>query len=453
MSERRKRIKRKIFILGALLVVIGACFAVYFIYIYQFNHTKRIYTEGASGDLTFAIQPRGGTTDAWTKWIKDGSGEETLYNALIYDATLTNRTDCNVSGWELKINFDGFCYINNAWCGKLEFHQNSGKEPKVQTVDLRNYDINEITLNHLMADTDLLIPMEAGDYFIYKPDAAVKEFPLYASDLAKEEYRDVTIGMIFYYLGEEPLEFSHYEITYYLEKQFWQEPTFWWFTVAGAAWVIAVIIFVIVEISMNAAYRRFLHDEEIIKQSVNVFTTFFDAKDEYTHGHSQRVAECAKKLAQKMRFSEEECRKVYYIALMHDCGKCYIPDSILKKPDRLTLEEYEIIKTHTVKGAEMLKNFDAVEDIREGALYHHERYDGKGYPTGKKGEDIPLIGRIICVADAFDAMNSKRCYRDKLSQERVISELKENRGKQFDPYIVDCMLELIEQGEISMELL
>lgn len=451
MSERRKKNKREIIVFGILLASILICTAVFFLYIHNFNKAERTFSKGMTEDLEFEIHPRGATTDAWTKWIGDDDGTQKLYKALIYDVILTNKTDCRISSWELKYMINKGCYINNAWCGKIEFHQSSGEEPIVQTLDMRNFDVRDVKLKHKVVETDMLISLEPGDYFIYKPDKATKEFPIEASDLSNEKYQKSTMGIIFYYLSEGTIESADYVITYYLEKQFAKEPAFWCIVTAASLWVIAVVIFVVTEISINSVYKRFKRDEMIVKQALNVFTTFFDAKDKYTNGHSQRVAVYARKLAQKMKFSEEECQKIYYIAMMHDCGKCYIPDSILKKPAVLTKDEYEIIKTHTTKGAEMLKNFDAVENIREGALYHHERYDGSGYPSGKKGEDIPLIGRIICVADAFDAMTSKRCYRDRLSNEKIISEFEENKGKQFDPYIADCMLELIKQGGVQIE--
>ena len=118
------------------------------------------------------------------------------------------------------------------------------------------------------------------------------------------------------------------------------------------------------------------------------------------------------------------------MALLHDCGKIGVPDSILRKPGKLTDEEFEIIKC---------------------ALYHHERYDGKGYPEGKSGDDIPFIARMICVADSFDAMNSSRVYRKKLTGDRIVSEIENNKGKQFDPKIADVMLRLIREGRIIIE--
>ncbi|MBR2762607.1 MAG: HD domain-containing protein, partial [Solobacterium sp.] len=120
------------------------------------------------------------------------------------------------------------------------------------------------------------------------------------------------------------------------------------------------------------------------------------------------------------------------------------------KPGKLTDEEFEIIKSHTVRGGEILASFKSLKDADEGALYHHERYDGHGYPEGKAGEDIPLIARMICVADSFDAMNTNRVYRSRLSKEHIIDEIEKNKGKQFDPDIADIMLRLLREGKIRI---
>ena len=149
-----------------------------------------------------------------------------------------------------------------------------------------------------------------------------------------------------------------------------------------------------------------------------------------------------------MGYSGEELDRIYYIALLHDCGKMGVPDNILNKPDKLTDEEFEEIKSHTERGGEILRRFKSLENAGAGALYHHERYDGKGYPEGKAGEDIPLIARMICVADSFDAMNSNRVYRKKLSPETIREEIEKNKGKQFDPKIADIFLKILKEGKI-----
>ena len=187
-------------------------------------------------------------------------------------------------------------------------------------------------------------------------------------------------------------------------------------------------------------------DRQIIVQSMKTFSNFIDAKDEYTRGHSLRVAYYTRKIAQKLDFDEDALDNIYYIALLHDVGKIYIPDEILMKPGKLTDDEMNIIKTHTTKGATILKDFSSIPFIMDGAEYHHERFDGTGYPSGLKGEEIPLVARIIGVADAYDAMNSNRCYRPAFPRERIIEELKKYSGLQFDPDIVKIMLELL-QGE------
>lgn len=150
-----------------------------------------------------------------------------------------------------------------------------------------------------------------------------------------------------------------------------------------------------------------------------------------------------------MGWSKERCEALRKIALLHDIGKIGIPDAVLNKPSRLTDEEYEIMKSHVLIGGDILKDFTIVQDVADGARYHHERYDGKGYAKGLKGEEIPLNARIIGIADAFDAMTSNRVYRQKMDMDYVLSELRKGSGTQFDPNIVKIMISLIEEGIID----
>ena len=212
-------------------------------------------------------------------------------------------------------------------------------------------------------------------------------------------------------------------------------------------WILLLIGFIAVALLIVRYERKLLKQEKRVRESLDVFSSFVDAKDPYTYGHSKRVAYYSRKIAERLGFSDEECKRIYQIALLHDIGKCYVPDEILKKPSGLTDEEYGIIKAHAAKGAKMVKELSSIPGIYEGVLYHHERFDGSGYPTGKKGRDIPISARIISVADAYDSMSSNRVYRSRLSKERVLNELKENRGSQFDPDIVDAFLEVLEEQE------
>ena len=135
---------------------------------------------------------------------------------------------------------------------------------------------------------------------------------------------------------------------------------------------------------------------------------------------------------------------------MHDIGKIAIPDKILNKDSRLTDDEYAIMKSHTTEGAKILSDFTLLDHVIEGAEFHHERYDGRGYPKGLAGEDIPMYARIIGVADAFDAMTANRVYRKQMDFSYVLGELEKGRGTQFDPQYVDKLLQLIHEGIIDL---
>lgn len=175
-----------------------------------------------------------------------------------------------------------------------------------------------------------------------------------------------------------------------------------------------------------------------------------DAKDENTSQHSVRVSEYSVLIAKKLGYDEGACEELRKTAMLHDIGKIGIPDKVLNKPERLSDEEYAVMKSHVTRGAEILKNFTLIDHVADGALYHHERWDGRGYLHGLKGEEIPLNARIIGIADAFDAMTANRVYRRKQDPEYVLSELKNGRGTQFDPRLVDIMLELIGEGTIDI---
>lgn len=367
---------------------------------------------------------------------------------MIYEGNITNSGKFDIADWSLRINIEDDIYLNNAWCGTVEIHQMTNEAERVQTLDLRDCKKSDITLEYRMVDSDLLIPLHKGDYLIYSPNQEVNEYPVMGTGIVKGNPGSVAIGIIVYYEAGHEIDLSNVEITYHLHKAMNQDFFFWIIVIIAIIWLISVIVFVAVECNLISMRKKMQNDERIIGQAFNVFSQFFDAKDELTNGHSLRVAQYSKLLAEKMGMSEEECTNIYYIALMHDCGKVWIPDAILKKPGKLTDEEFDIMRKHPKNGADMLESFSSIDGIRDGALYHHERYDGKGYPTGKKEQDIPLIGRLICVADSFDAMNSNRCYRAKMPKESILEELRENSGKQFDTDIVRCLLELIDEGKI-----
>lgn len=185
-------------------------------------------------------------------------------------------------------------------------------------------------------------------------------------------------------------------------------------------------------------------------QMVQTLATTIDAKDRYTNGHSTRVAEYSVLLARELGWNEEAVTNLRYKGLLHDIGKIGVADAILNKPSRLKKVEYEVIQSHTTMGADILKESSFLPGSEEVARYHHERYDGNGYPEGLKGDQIPIEARIVAIADAFDAMNSDRIYRKALSREIIRKELLEGRGKQFDPVYLDVFVRLYDSGRLDL---
>ena len=190
----------------------------------------------------------------------------------------------------------------------------------------------------------------------------------------------------------------------------------------------------------------------MVNETIFAIANSVEARDKSTGRHSLRVADYSVLIAKEIGYSDVELENLHKIGLLHDIGKIGVPDSILNKPDKLTDYEYQIMKTHVDIGGEILKDFTLVPNVVEGAKYHHERFDGKGYPNGLKGEQIPLNARIIGIADAFDAMTANRVYRKAQNLSYVVDELKRCKGSQFDPVLVDVLLRLIENDKIKIEV-
>lgn len=192
----------------------------------------------------------------------------------------------------------------------------------------------------------------------------------------------------------------------------------------------------------------FLAQEELTKGLVLAIINAIDAKDCYTAGHSERVASFARCIAARIGLTKNDCEQIHMAGLLHDVGKIGIPDSILKKPGKLTDEEFDIIKSHPVIGHSILSHLSQIDYVLPGVLLHHEAFNGSGYPEGRKGEEIPPIARILAVSDAFDAMTSTRPYRTALSLQKATGILQSECNKTWDGELVRALLECIEDGEI-----
>ena len=448
------RRKRELVFAAALLTVI-AIFLVSVVNTNQYNaeNYKKTFTgselfvaeDPHKADVSVIAVPRGST---WTK-VFDINNEgltEHNYQAYTYDFTVSNNTKDEVDDFSFKLVFGTDVYLSSGWNGSVEVHQNVEEKEVVSLIpDLREFVPADHPLETVVFDGETLIPLKKGDYIIYTPSSSMN-----AMEIPIEPYEGTTPGFIMYIAIGETLDESVLDLSYSFNRALTSEPLFWIAAVGALAWMIGRVAFAITYAQIKKYNERHERDNEIINESIETFTNFIDAKDPYTNGHSKRVAKYTRMIAKEMGYEGEELDRIYYVALLHDCGKIGVPDNILGKPGKLTDEEFQIIKSHTVRGGDILQAFKSLEDVDEGARFHHERYDGRGYPEGRAGEDIPLIARMICVADSFDAMNTNRVYRNKLTKEKVINEIETNKGKQFDPQVADVMLNLIRTGKIKV---
>ena len=191
--------------------------------------------------------------------------------------------------------------------------------------------------------------------------------------------------------------------------------------------------------------RKTQENERLSIHVVETLAEAIDAKDPYTKGHSGRVASYSKEIARRYGYTKKHQDEIYMMGLLHDVGKIGIPDAVINKPTGLTDEEYDLVKGHPDVGGRILGKIEEMPELSMGARWHHERYDGTGYPDGLAGENIPEEARIIAVADAYDTMTSRRSYRDVLPQDHVRDEIEKGRGSQFDPVFADIMLQIMAE--------
>lgn len=357
---------------------------------YTYYQTKEIPTSEKSG-LWFECSR---SVDLWE--YNDFLGAQ-------YDVSLYNFTDYELFDWEIKITIPEGSYIDSSWNGIFQIDGDK------LFLSAREY--NEIIKNQVYP----------FGFILYVP------------------------------YSEKNLEWRlvEYQIDYKKYLAMGDIYNIWIVALLCSLIAIATTVFVVLKLKVKEAKKRQLDLKNIIEQALTTFANAIDAKDTYTEGHSRRVAFYSRELALRMGFSFEEQEQIFYIAMMHDIGKIGIPDSILKKPSNLTEEEWETMKQHSIYSGDILEEFTTIPKMSESVRYHHEWYDGNGYPYKLKGEEIPEISRIISVADSFDTMNSKRVYRGPLPKEKIIDQLKENSGIQFDPKVVPFMISMIEDGTIE----
>ena len=383
------------FVVSFLILVMGFAFLELKIYLdnnrgFSFEVKKRAMEEIENPEDPVTVYIN--SSQSWTNM----EGDEKMKMGVQYDGIIQNNISKKIKEWQLIIYLPQNGKIDSAWNGTYE---------------------------------------ETGETIIVTPLEYNREI------LPGEQQ---TFGFVLY--SADKLNFEYFEVTGYYGTEIKDYPTFWILLLFSFLWIISLVIYIWVYRSIRMLEKQREKDRQIISQAMETFAYLVDAKDQYTQEHSRRVALYAEEIAKRSGMSEEEATRIRYIALVHDCGKVGVPDAVINKRGELNAGEREIINSHTVLGGNVLLNFTAIEGIRDGALYHHERYDGKGYPKGLKGKKIPLCARIISIADAYEAMSSDRCYRKHLKKEEILKELRENSGGQFDPELVKYMIEMIEDG-------
>ena len=209
--------------------------------------------------------------------------------------------------------------------------------------------------------------------------------------------------------------------------------------------ILGILLFFLPLILARRSFELYTKMRKMYLDTIRALAAAIDAKDPYTKGHSERVAEMSVALAQELNLPEQDIENIEYTALLHDIGKIGIRDSILGKESSLTSQEFDKIKEHPIMGAKIIEPVDFLKTSYKAIYHHHERYNGKGYPDGVKGEDIPLMARIISVADAYDAMGSDRPYRKKLNKDKILKEVKDQSSKQFDPEVVKALISILDR--------
>ena len=391
VTKRHYRKAIIVFLISLLIIALG--YGGVYLKCYYDNHKPFTYEIdgneiGVHEQLSVSMRP----TQSWVSLER----EDGYVSGAQYDGVIANNLSKNIHDWELTIYLPQDGIIDSSWNGIYTEEEN--------VIKITPLDYNNLILS--------------GD--------------------------EQPFGFIFY--SKMKLDFNRFTMTGYYQVVPKQYIIFCVIILLSILWVLAVITYIGIFIKIRKLEKQRQKDQKIIAQAMMAIAHLVDAKDEYTKEHSLRVALYAAEIARRTGMKEEDVKRITYIALVHDCGKVGVPDAILKKKDSLTPEEREIINSHTVLGGHIMESFNSIEGIREGALSHHERFDGTGYPNKLKGKKIPVCARIIGVADAYDAMSSDRCYRPRLPREVILEELRKNSGTQFDPEYVGHMIAMMEDG-------
>ncbi len=385
-------------------------------------------TDYTSYDATNGLQPIIANTSGYYDEAEQKYYLQSTNGIFVYDFNLTRDVPSPVKIAVSSVDLDGtHCYGDSIDIGK---------------------DVYRVAFNLSV----LGFRPNNGYTTYYKLDGIDDDFTEYSDNNRSIYYTNLPGGSYdfhIYVVDEYGQASNRIRIHLEKEKKVYEQWWFWAILFVIAAAAVFLITSLIIRFKTRQSLKRQLEYKNITLEAIQAIARTIDAKDEYTNGHSIRVGFYSKVIAENMGMSSDEVDNIYYIALLHDIGKIAIPDSILNKPGKLTEQEFKVMKSHTTRGAGILKGISTIPQIIEGARSHHEKYDGSGYPEGLSGDRIPFVARIICCADCLDAMASKRVYKEPFSPDVIIKEFERCSGTQFDPVISKVVVDLMVSGKLK----
>lgn len=397
--------------------------------------------------------------------VKDLFAENILYEYIDQTAGLKSSLVANSTGYYEE---DTNCYYFATSSGILVYDLDS--DPAITIA--RKIALDAIYVDDVLVDNNSTINLKSANNKIticfsvlsyvqnqnynvyYRLKGYDENWQVITSDSEFEiTYKNLEGGSYSFELYTEEFDGTKSEesIAFNIEKnkKITEYEIFWIIIAVLIASAIIGVIMIIYTYRIRASIKRQNEYKKITLESIEAIARTIDSKDAYTKGHSIRVGLYSREIARELKLSDDEVQNIYYIALLHDIGKIAIPNEILNKPGRLTDEEFDIMKSHTTAGGKIIGSISTIPHIYDGVVYHHEKYGGGGYPKGLKGEEIPFVARIICCADCYDAMATKRVYKEPYSKEKIISEFERCKNIQFDPAIADVMIRIIQEGKLD----